>query len=69
MKTIIYSRITVFTILVFTCIACNEPRVTDDLGEISEILRHQSICTTQIYAKVELEALRKIAQSWPGGEK
>ncbi|MCG7851044.1 MAG: site-specific integrase [Methanosarcinaceae archaeon] len=50
-------------------LATNMLRRGASLGEISEILRHQSICTTQIYAKVDLEALRKIAQSWPGGEK
>lgn len=38
------------------------------LGEISQILRHRSIETTQIYAKVELEALRGVAQPWPGTE-
>ena len=50
-------------------LATNMLRKGASLGEISEILRHRSICTTQIYAKVDLEALRKIAQSWPGGEK
>lgn len=39
------------------------------LGEIGEILRHRDIDTTQIYAKVDLEALSKIAQPWPGGGK
>ena len=38
------------------------------LGEIGEILRHRDLDTTQIYAKVDLSALRKIAQPWPGGE-
>lgn len=37
-------------------------------GEIGEILRHRDFDTTQIYAKVDLSALRKIAQPWPGGE-
>ena len=50
-------------------LATNMLRKGASLGEIGEILRHRSICTTQIYAKVDLEALRKIAQSWPGGEK
>jgi len=35
--------------------------------EIGEILRHQLPSTTEIYAKVDLEALRSIAQPWPGG--
>jgi len=38
------------------------------LSQIGEILRHQNLNTTQIYAKVDLVALRKLAQPWPGGE-
>jgi site-specific recombinase XerD len=38
------------------------------LMEIGEILRHQRLNTTQIYAKVDLAALRALAQPWPGGE-
>jgi site-specific recombinase XerD len=37
------------------------------LGEIGEILRHRHLDTTAIYAKVDLNALRSLAQSWPGG--
>jgi site-specific recombinase XerD len=39
------------------------------LGEISEILRHKELTTTQIYTKVDLTSLRKLAQPWPGGKK
>ncbi|MBI4249840.1 MAG: tyrosine-type recombinase/integrase [Elusimicrobia bacterium] len=35
------------------------------LQDIAAILRHRSIETTQIYAKVDVTALRKIAQPWP----
>jgi site-specific recombinase XerD len=35
------------------------------LQEISVILRHRSIETTQIYAKVDVISLRQIAQPWP----
>jgi site-specific recombinase XerD len=35
------------------------------LQEIGSILRHSSIETTQIYAKVDVIALRQIAQPWP----
>jgi site-specific recombinase XerD len=35
------------------------------LQDIAAILRHQSIETTQIYAKVDVNALRLIAQPWP----
>lgn len=37
------------------------------LNEIGEILRHQQPHTTEIYAKVNLVALRNLAQTWPGG--
>jgi len=35
------------------------------LQEIADILRHRSIATTQIYAKVDVTALQEIAQPWP----
>lgn len=35
------------------------------LQDIATILRHRSIETTQIYAKVDVTALRQIAQPWP----
>jgi integrase/recombinase XerD len=35
------------------------------LQDIAAILRHRSIETTQIYAKVDVTALRQIAQPWP----
>ena len=38
------------------------------LAEIAEILRHQLLKTTAIYAKVDVTALRTLAQPWPGGE-
>ncbi len=38
------------------------------LGEIGDILRHRHLDTTAIYAKVDLNALRSLAQPWPGGE-
>ena len=37
------------------------------LAEIGQILRHRLASTTEIYAKVDLEALRALAQPWPGG--
>ncbi len=37
------------------------------LAEIGEILRHQRLDTTQIYAKVDLAALSALAQPWLGG--
>jgi site-specific recombinase XerD len=35
------------------------------LQEIAGVLRHRSIATTEIYAKVDVAALREIAQPWP----
>ncbi|MEK7334670.1 MAG: site-specific integrase [Candidatus Binatota bacterium] len=37
------------------------------LAEIAQLLRHQSLNTTTLYAKVDLVALRTLAQPWPGG--
>lgn len=38
------------------------------LQDIAAVLRHRSITTTQIYAKVDVTALRQIAQPWPEEE-
>jgi len=38
------------------------------LAEIGEVLRHQSQNTTEIYIKVDIAALRSLAQPWMGGE-
>ncbi len=38
------------------------------LTEIGELLRHQNIETTRIYAKVAQGALRALALPWPGGD-
>ena len=35
------------------------------LQEISTVLRHQSVVSTQIYAKVDVVALHELAQPWP----
>jgi site-specific recombinase XerD len=37
------------------------------LGEIGQLLRHAHPDTTQIYAKVDVGALRPLALRWPGG--
>jgi integrase/recombinase XerD len=37
------------------------------LAEVGEILRHRLVDTTAIYAKVDLVALRALAQPWPSG--
>jgi len=37
------------------------------LADIALLLRHRSLNTTTLYAKVNLTALRALAQPWPGG--
>lgn len=37
------------------------------LTQIGQILRHQRTDTTEIYARVDQNALRSLAQPWPGG--
>jgi site-specific recombinase XerD len=35
------------------------------LAEIGQVLRHRSVLTTAVYAKVDIEALRCLAMPWP----
>jgi integrase/recombinase XerD len=37
------------------------------LAEVAEVLRHQLLYTTAIYARVDHAALRAVAMPWPGG--
>jgi site-specific recombinase XerD len=36
------------------------------LAAISQVLRHRDLATTALYAKVDLSALRRVAQPWAG---
>lgn len=36
---------------------------------ISQVLRHQDLATTALYAKVDLDTLRQVAQPWPGAQR
>jgi site-specific recombinase XerD len=47
-------------------LATNLLRRGASLSEIGQLLRHRQPTTTQIYAKVDIEALRGIALPWPG---
>lgn len=42
-------------------------RAGASLPEISQVLRHRSLGSTAIYARVDLEGLRMIARPWPTG--
>ncbi|WP_315855964.1 tyrosine-type recombinase/integrase [Rhizobium leguminosarum] len=36
-------------------------------AEIGQLLRHRSIDSTRIYAKLDIEKLRELSLAWPGG--
>ncbi|BAC68207.1 integrase [Streptomyces avermitilis] len=38
------------------------------LAAIGQVLRHQDLATTTLYAKVDFTALRAVAQPWPRTE-
>jgi site-specific recombinase XerD len=46
-------------------VASNLLRAGASLQDIAAVLRHRSIETTQIYAKVDITALREVVQPWP----
>jgi integrase/recombinase XerD len=46
-------------------LATNLVRKGASLAEVSDMLRHRSRASTLIYAKVDIEGLRSIAQAWP----
>jgi len=48
-------------------IACEMVRAYVPLVEIAQVLRHKSLQSTAIYARVDLDALRELAGPWPGG--
>jgi integrase/recombinase XerD len=48
-------------------LATNLLRSGASLTQIGQVLRHQQTQTTEIYAKVDVNALRALAQPWPGG--
>lgn len=49
-------------------LATNLVRAGASLEEIGDLLRHRSRATTMIYAKLDTEGLRSIAQPWPTSE-
>lgn len=48
-------------------LACEMVRAEVPLVEIGQVLRHKSLQSTGIYARVDLDTLRRLAAPWPGG--
>ncbi len=46
-------------------VACEMLRSGVPLAEIGQVLRHRSLSSTAIYARVDLDQLRQLAQPWP----
>jgi integrase/recombinase XerD len=42
-------------------------RAGASLPEVGQVLRHRSMLSTSVYAKVDQDALRPLARPWPGG--
>jgi len=42
-----------------------EYHVRENVEGIAEVLRHRSIETTALYAKVDVQLLEQVAQPWP----
>lgn len=49
-------------------VACEMVTAQVPLVQIAQVLRHRSLQSTAIYARVDLDRLRLLAQPWPGGE-
>jgi site-specific recombinase XerD len=47
--------------------ACEMVKANVPLYRIGQVLRHQSLQSTAIYARVDVERLRLLAAPWPGG--
>jgi site-specific recombinase XerD len=50
-------------------LACAMVRAEVPLAEIGQVLRHRSPVVTAIYARVDVDQLRSLAQPWPGGDR
>jgi integrase/recombinase XerD len=49
-------------------VACEMVTAGVPLTQIAQVLRHHSLQTTAVYARVDLDRLRQLAAPWPGGE-
>jgi integrase/recombinase XerD len=48
------------------CLATEMLRAGADLPEVGQVLRHRSMLSTTVYAKVDDAALRTLVTPWPG---
>lgn len=48
--------------------ACEMVKANVPLVRIGQVLRHRSLQSTAIYARVDVDRLRQLAAPWPGGE-
>jgi site-specific recombinase XerD len=48
-------------------VACDMVSAGVPLVQIGQVLRHRSLQSTAIYARVDLDQLRRLARPWPGG--
>lgn len=48
--------------------ACEMVQAGVPLVRIGQVLRHRSLQSTAIYARVDIEQLRRLAAPWPGGD-
>jgi integrase len=46
--------------------ACEMVAAQVPLSQIAQVLRHDSLQSTAIYARIDVESLRSLAQPWPG---
>jgi integrase len=48
-------------------VACGMVAAGVPLVQIAQVLRHHSLQSTAVYARVDLDQLRTLAEPWPGG--
>jgi integrase len=48
-------------------VACEMVQAEVPIVEIAQVLRHRSLQSTAVYARVDLDQLRLLAAPWPGG--
>lgn len=50
-------------------LACEMVNSGVPLPEIAQVLRHRSLTSTALYARLDIDGLRALARPWPGGER